>query len=87
MLKLTKCSVALALGLVLSLALLTTSSFAQSAYHTTNQVTQTTARTAWGGWGWGGWGWGGWGWGYPMYRMYGGWGGWGGWGGCCSCCW
>ncbi|MEO7021547.1 MAG: hypothetical protein ABI234_15455 [Ktedonobacteraceae bacterium] len=89
MLKLTKFGVALALGLVLSLALLTTSSFAQSANPTTIQATQTTAVTAWGGWGHRGWGGRGWG-----FHRFGGWGGnwgggwgggWGGWGGWNNC--
>lgn len=73
--KLGKFIVALALGLMMSLALLTTS-FAQSAHH---QTASTTAHTAvassarWGGWGWGWGGWGGCGW---------------GWGGCgCWDCW
>lgn len=78
--KLGKFVVALALCLMMSLALFTTS-FAQSANH---QVASNTAHTAvattarWGGgWGWGG---GGWGWG-------GGWGGGWGWGGGCCSCW
>lgn len=72
--KLGKFIVALALGLMMSLALLTTS-FAQSANYqatgiTAHRAVATTAR--WGGWGWNGWGWNSWGW-----------GGWGGWG--CGC--
>ncbi|HEY1348295.1 MAG TPA: hypothetical protein VGF67_01560 [Ktedonobacteraceae bacterium] len=77
--KLGKFIVALALGLMMSLALLTTS-FAQSAHPQAAHIpahTATAAAATWGGcggWGWGGCG--GWGWG--------GCGGWG-WGGCGGC--
>ena len=71
MLNIRKLVTALVLGLVLSLALLTTG-FAQTANHTQKAVathTSTAQVAHWGGWGWdgcgcgdGGWGWGG-GWG------------------------
>jgi hypothetical protein len=73
MLNFGKFLAALVLGLMLSLALLLTSSFA----HTTKQSTATqvaaahtqviTHGTRWGGYGWGGYGWG-----------------WSSWGGCCD---
>lgn len=74
MLNIRKLVTALVLGLVLSLALLTTG-FAQTAGHAQQAVathTSTTQAAHCGGCGWG-WGDGGWGWG-------GGWGGWGSWG-------
>jgi hypothetical protein len=71
--------VALALGLMMSLALLTTS-FAQSANHQTALTPAHTAAATTASWGWGGCGgWGGSG-------DWGGCGNWG-WGGCGGCCW
>ncbi|HLI69826.1 MAG TPA: hypothetical protein VKV19_08715 [Ktedonobacteraceae bacterium] len=55
--KIGKFTVALALGLFMSLALLTTGSFAQSANsHVANTPAHTTVAHAarWGGWWWGG---------------------------------
>lgn len=79
MLKVGKFAIAAILCLVLTMVLLTTGAFAQSANHAAVVQAAHTAVSAHASWWWGGWGWR-----FPFWG-WGGWGGWGGWWGGCGC--